>query len=39
MQTGHKNKNKQFWPKYKIMTIIKMRKYNIFTEKPVNSCI
>ena len=21
MQTGHTNKNKQFWPKYKIITI------------------
>ena len=39
MQTGHTNENKQFWPKYKIMTITKIWKYSIFTKKPANSCI
>ena len=39
MQAGHTNENKQFWPKYKIITITKMWKYSIFTKKPVNSCI
>ena len=39
MQPRHTNKNKQFWPKYKIITITKMWKYSIFTEKLVNSCI
>ena len=29
MQTGHTNENKQFWPKYKIITITKMWKYSI----------
>ena len=38
-QAGHTNENKQFWPKYKIITITKIWKYSIFTEKPVNSCI
>ena len=31
--TTHTNENKQFWPKYKIMTITKMWKYSIFTIK------
>ena len=38
-QARHTNENKQFWPKYKIITITKMWKYSIFTEKHVNSCI
>ena len=38
-QAGHTNGNKQFWPKYKIITITKIWKYSIFTEKPVNLCI
>ena len=38
-QAGHTNENKQFWPKYKIITITKIWKYSIFAEKPVNSCI
>ena len=32
-QAGHTNENKQFWPKYKIMTITEMWKYSIFTKK------
>ena len=39
MQTGHTTENKQFWPKYKIMTITKVWKYSIFTKKPANLCI
>ena len=39
MQARHTNENKQFWPKYKIITITKMWKNSIFTEKPLNSCI
>ena len=39
MQARHTNKYKQFWPKYKIITITEMWKYNIFTEKLVNLCI
>ena len=39
MQAGHTNENKQFWPKYKIITITEIWKYSIFTEKLVNSCI
>ena len=37
--TTHTNKNKQFWPKYKVMTIIKIWKYSVFSEKLENSCI
>ena len=33
MQAGHTNENKQFWPKYKIITITKIWKYSIFTKK------
>ena len=33
MQAGHTNENKQFWPKYKIITITEMWKYSIFTGK------
>ena len=32
MEAGHTNENKQFWPKYKIITITEMWKYSIFTE-------
>ena len=37
--TTHTNENKQFWPMYKVMTIIKIWKYSVFSEKLVNSCI
>ena len=37
--TTHTNENKQFWPLYKVMTIIKIWKYSVFSEKLVNSCI
>ena len=37
--TTHTNENKQFWPMYKVMIIIKIWKYNVFSEKLVNSCI
>ena len=33
MLARHTNENKQFWPKYKIITITKMWKYSIFTKK------
>ena len=35
----HTNENKQFWPMYKVMTIIKIWKYSVFSEKLINSCI
>ena len=31
-QAGHTNENKQFWPKYKVITITKIWKYSIFTK-------
>ena len=37
--TTHTNENKQFWPMYKVMTITKIWKYSVFSEKLVNSCI
>ena len=37
--TTHTNENKQFWPLYKVMTIIKIWKYSVFSEKLINSCI
>ena len=37
--TTHTNVNKQFWPMYKVMTIIKIWKYSVFSEKLINSCI
>ena len=37
--TTHTNENKQFWPMYKVMTIIKIWKYCVFNEKLINSCI
>ena len=37
--TTHTNENKQFWPIYKVMTIIKIWKYSVFSEKLVNLCI
>ena len=37
--TTHTNENKQFWPMYKVMTIIKIWKYSVFSEKLINSCI
>ena len=39
MQARHTNENNQFWPKYNIITITKMWKNSIFTEKPLNLCI
>ena len=35
--TTHTNENKQFWPMYKVMTITKIWKYSVFSEKLVNS--
>ena len=35
----HTNENKQFWPMYKVMTITKIWKYSVFSEKLINSCI
>ena len=37
--TTHTNEHKQFWPRYKVMTIIKIWKYSVFSEKLINSCI
>ena len=37
--TTHTNENQQFWPMYKVMTIIKIWKYSVFSEKLVNLCI
>ena len=37
--TTQTNENKQFWPMYKVMTIIKIWKYSVFSEKLINSCI
>ena len=37
--TTHTTENKQFWPMYKVMTITKIWKYSVFSEKLVNSCI
>ena len=37
--TTHTNENKQFWPMYKVMTIIKIWKYSVFSEKLINLCI
>ena len=31
--TTHTNENKQFWPMYKVMTITKIWKYSVFSEK------
>ena len=35
--TTHTNENKQFWPMYKVMTITKIWKYSVFSEKLANS--
>ena len=37
--TTHTNENKQFWPMYKVMTVIKIWKYSVFSKKLINSCI
>ena len=33
--TTHTNENKQFWPMYKVMTIIKIWKYSVFNGNTV----